>query len=281
VTATRVDVLGVTVDAQTLDDAVDRIAGWVERGHADYVCVTGVHGVMESQDDPDLRQIHNDAGMVTTDGMPLVWLSRRRAPAGVDVERVYGPDLMDAAFARSETAGWRHFLFGASVETLERLRARLAERYPRARIVGALSPPFGSVDAAEDETITSEISAAHPDIVWVGLSTPKQERWMAAHVGRVQAPVLVGVGAAFDYHAGVKRQAPRWIRQAGLEWAFRMATEPRRLAGRYLANNPRFLWMLARQALGGRHASPMQRVIDPRATQPGRNTWQRGRYLGE
>ena len=278
--AIRVDVLGVTVDAQTLSDAVDRIADWVERGHADYVCVTGVHGVMESQDDPALRLIHNDAGMVTTDGMPLVWLSRRRAPPGAAVERVYGPDLMDAVFARSETAGWGHFLFGASVDTLERLQAHLAERYPRARIVGALSPPFRTVDAADDAVITEAIAAAHPDIVWVGLSTPRQERWMAAHVGRVHAPVLVGVGAAFDFHAGVKRQAPRWIQRAGLEWAFRMASEPRRLTGRYARNNPRFIWMVARQGLRSRSQRIRRRAItSPQSTQPDHNTWQRRHHL--
>ena len=158
--AIRVDILGVSVHAQTLGDAVDQIAAWIERGHTDYVCVTGVHGVMASQHDAGLRQIHNEAGMVTTDGMPLVWLSRRRAPRGVAVDRVYGPDLMDAVFARSETAGWRHFLYGASPDTLERLRARLGERYPCACIIGALSPPFGSVDAAVDGMITRTISAA-------------------------------------------------------------------------------------------------------------------------
>lgn len=253
-TPPRVDVLGVEFDAQTVACAVDRMARWIETGESTYVCITGVHGVIASRDDDELRRIHNEAGMVTTDGMPLVWLSRRRAPAGTTVERVYGPDLMLAAFARSETTGWRHFLYGAAPETLDRLQATMKARFPRAEIAGALSPPFRPPEPAEERGIEAEIAAARPDIVWVGLSTPKQERWMAAHVGRVHAPVLVGVGAAFDFHAGVKRQAPRWVQRSGLEWAYRLAAEPRRLAGRYLRNNPRFLWLLAREELTGRGA---------------------------
>jgi N-acetylglucosaminyldiphosphoundecaprenol N-acetyl-beta-D-mannosaminyltransferase len=251
----RVKILGVEVDAQTLDDAVDRIGGWVARGVPTYVCVTGVHGVMASQDDPELRRIHNEAGMVTTDGMPLVWLCRsslRDGGGAQRVERVYGPDLMRRAFERSEAAGWRHFLFGSTPATLDRLRMRLRDQFPRARVVGAHSPPHRPIEpgGGRDRVAGDAIARANPDIVWVGLGTPKQERWMAAHVGRVGAPVLVGVGAAFDFLAGTKPQASPWIRRAGLEWAFRLAHEPRRLAGRYLRNNPRFAVLLARQALG-------------------------------
>jgi N-acetylglucosaminyldiphosphoundecaprenol N-acetyl-beta-D-mannosaminyltransferase len=274
----RVDIMGVSVDAQTLPEAVDRISGWIECGHPDYVCVTGVHGLMACQDDPDLLRMHNEAGMVTTDGMPLVWLSRRRAPAGAAVDRVYGPDLMDTAFARSETTGWRHFLFGASADTLDRLQARLGVRYPRARIAGTLSPPFGPIDAAEDARITRAISATRPDIVWVGLSTPKQERWMAAHVGRLDAPVLIGVGAAFDFHAGVKRQAPRWVQHAGLEWGFRLVSEPRRLGRRYLSNNTRFLWAMAGRTLSARAVAIRRFSSRALVSQSDSNNW-RGRRL--
>jgi N-acetylglucosaminyldiphosphoundecaprenol N-acetyl-beta-D-mannosaminyltransferase len=259
----RVDVLGVGVDAQTLDGAVERIGTWIAHREPNYVCVTSVHGVIASQDDDELRRIHDEAGMVTTDGMPLVWLSRRalrngrgRETAAPPVERVYGPDLMWRIFERSALAGWRHFLFGSTPATLDRLAARLDERFPGRHVVGTHSPPqpFEPGDDA-DGAAAEAIAAARPDIVWVGLSTPKQERWMAHHVGRVGAPVLVGVGAAFDFLAGTKRQAPPWMRQAGLEWAFRLACEPRRLAGRYLRNNPRFVYLLTKQALGktGRH----------------------------
>ena len=246
----RVDILGVLVDAQTLNGAIDTIGSWIDRHDPHYVCVTGVHGVVECQDDDELRRIHNEAGMVTTDGMPLVWLSRRRVPDGTPVERVYGPDLMLDAFARSESTGWRHFLYGAAPATLDRLRVNLRARFPRAPVVGAISPPFRPLTPAEDRDITDAVAAARPDIVWVGLSTPTQERWMAEHVHRLGAPVLVGVGAAFDFHAGTTPQAPPWMQRAGLEWAYRLAREPRRLAGRYLRNNPRFVWLLARDALG-------------------------------
>jgi N-acetylglucosaminyldiphosphoundecaprenol N-acetyl-beta-D-mannosaminyltransferase len=262
VAAEPVDILGVTVDAQTLDGAVETIATWIDRREPSYVCITGVHGLVESQDDAEVRRIHNEAGMVTTDGMPLVWLSRLHTPPGTPVERVYGPDLMLRAFSRSEATGWRHFLYGASPATLELLRANLRARFPRATVVGALSPPFRPLDDAEDRAVAAEIASARPDIVWVGLSTPTQERWMAAHVGRVHAPVLVGVGAAFDFHAGVKRQAPRWVQRAGFEWAFRVACEPRRLARRYATKHPRFVWMIARETLRGAH----QRW--PRASSP-------------
>jgi N-acetylglucosaminyldiphosphoundecaprenol N-acetyl-beta-D-mannosaminyltransferase len=251
----RVNVLGVGVDPLTLEGAVDVMAEWIEQGEPHYVCVTGVHGVMESHDDPALQRIHDRAGMVTTDGMPLVWLSRHRLRASsppVPVERVYGPDLMLRAFARSETTGWRHFLVGSTPTTLDLLTTRLAVRFPRARVVGTLSPPRLAAGAPDDRGLVERIAAAHADVVWVGFSTPKQERWMAANVDRVGAPVMVGVGAAFDFHAGVKRQAPAWMRRSGLEWAYRVASEPRRLGTRYLRNNPRFLWLLLREALADR-----------------------------
>ncbi len=197
--------------------------------------------------------------------MPLVWLSRRRVHSRrppVPVERVYGPDLMLHTFARSESTGWRHFLLGSTAATLDRLTTRLGEQFPRARIVGSLSPPALTARAEDDGTPVERIAATRPDIVWVGLSTPKQERWMAANIGRVHASALIGVGAAFDFHAGVKRQAPHWMRRAGLEWAFRLASEPARLGPRYLRNNPRFVWLVAREALAG-SAQPFEQVRSP------------------
>lgn len=253
---TRVDILGVGVDRLTLPLALATMARWIERRTRTYVCITGVHGVMECQHDPELAQVHDQAGMVTADGMPLVWLSRLKG--ATEARRVYGPDLMLHAFERSEASGWRHYLYGSSPETLRRLEARLSERFPRASIVGRLSPPYRPLTEVEERAIVAEINTARPDIVWVGLSTPKQERWMASQRAVLEAPVLVGVGAAFDFHAGVKRQAPRWIQRAGLEWLFRLACEPRRLACRYLRNNPRFVAALLAQAWGaapGRNSS--------------------------
>lgn len=230
--------------AQTLDI----IDSWIARREPHYVCVTGVHGVMESQRDERLRQIHNAAGLVTPDGMPLVFLSRLR---GFDhVGRVYGPDLMLALCERSVSKSYRHFLYGGTSRVTGLLAARLRTRFPDLQIVGSYSPPFRTLSDEEDAQITDTINDARPDVVWVGLGTPKQELWMASHFGRLATPVLIGVGAAFDFHAGVKPQAPRWLQRSGLEWLFRLAIEPRRLWRRYLSNNPRFLGLVLAQALG-------------------------------
>jgi len=228
--------------------ALSIIDGWIARRQRHYVCVSGVHGVMESQQDRALKRIHNDAGLVTPDGMPLVWLCRLHGHA--HVERVYGPDLMLALCARSLLKGHKHFFYGGAEGVPELLANNLRRRFPGLRVEGGYSPPFRPLSGEEDERIVDMINQADPDIVWIGLSTPKQERWMAEHVGRLTAPVLIGVGAAFDFHAGLKRQAPHWMQRGGLEWLFRLATEPRRLWRRYLANNPLFVLLVLQQALG-------------------------------
>jgi N-acetylglucosaminyldiphosphoundecaprenol N-acetyl-beta-D-mannosaminyltransferase len=241
----RVDVLGVGVCAINLTDALAAIENWIATREQHYVCITGVHGVMECQRDDALRRIHNGAGLVTPDGMPLVWLGRWQGHKHMD--RVYGPDLMLACCARAMARGDRHFLYGGGEGVAERLKARLQRRFPGLDVVGTYTPGFAPLTTAEDAEIVDRINGADPDIVWVGLSTPKQERWMAEHVGRIRAPVLIGVGAAFDFHAGLKRQAPRWMQRSGLEWLFRLATEPRRLWRRYLRNNPAFVWRVLLQ----------------------------------
>jgi N-acetylglucosaminyldiphosphoundecaprenol N-acetyl-beta-D-mannosaminyltransferase len=244
----RVNVLGVGVSAINIADALALINRWIVTGANRYVCVTGVHGVMESQRDPTLRDIHNRAGLVTPDGMPLVWLSWLH---GHDrVERVYGPDLMLACCEASVARGYRHFFYGGDTGVPELLAARLQQRFPGLTVAGTWSPPFRELSEAEEQAMIDRIAAARPDIVWVGLSTPKQERWMARYVGRLRVPVLIGVGAAFDMHAGVKKQAPRWMQRSGLEWLFRLAAEPRRLGRRYLINNPWFVWRLLLQSSG-------------------------------
>jgi N-acetylglucosaminyldiphosphoundecaprenol N-acetyl-beta-D-mannosaminyltransferase len=244
----RVDVLGVKVSAINMGLALGAIESWIARREQHYVCITGVHGVMESQRDERLRQIHNDAGLVTPDGMPLVWLSHWRGHRAVD--RVYGPDLLLACCQRSVERGYSHFFYGGADGVPELLASRLSARYPGLRVAGTYSPPFRALTPEEDEQIVQRINDARPDIVWVGLSTPKQEWWMHRHAGRLQAPVLVGVGAAFDFHAGLKQQAPRWMQRSGLEWLFRLVTEPRRLGPRYLVNNPTFLWRVFREFAG-------------------------------
>lgn len=227
--------------------AVEIIDRWIAAREPHYVCITGVHGVTESLRSPMLRSIHNEAGLVTPDGMPLVWLSRWHGAH--HVERVYGPDLMLELCERSVARGYRHFFFGGAEGVPERLAARLTRRFPGLRIAGCLSPPFHAPSEAEHDAIVERIVAAAPDIVWVGLSTPKQERWMSEHVRRLGGPVLIGVGAAFDFHAGLKKQAPRWMQRSGLEWLFRLMSEPRRLWRRYLVNNPVFVWHVLVQTL--------------------------------
>lgn len=246
--AATVDVLGVRVSAIDMAQALQAIDGWIASRTPHYVCVTGVHGVMESQRDEELRRIHNSAGLVTPDGMPLVWLSRLMGFS--QVERVYGPDLMLAVCKLSVERGYRHFFYGGAPGVAEKLRVRLKARFPGLKVAGTYSPPFRPLTPEEDREIVERINAAQPDILWVGISTPKQERWMAEHVGRLSLPVLVGVGAAFDFHAGLKKQAPAWIQRSGLEWLFRLIMEPRRLWRRYLINNPWFLWLVLLQALG-------------------------------
>lgn len=240
--------LGVRVSPVNLPGALARMESWIQTRSPNYVCVTGVHGVMESRRDPRLRDIHNAAGMVTPDGMPLVWLSR--AAGFRTVERVYGPDLMLGFCRLSQSKGYRHFLYGGADGVPERLAHHLKERFPGLRIVGSHSPPFRPLSREEDEREVRMINEAEPDVIWVGLSTPKQERWMASHVGRLRASVLVGVGAAFDFHAGLKRQAPGWMQRSGLEWLFRLLSEPSRLWRRYLINNPLFVGSVALQRLG-------------------------------
>lgn len=244
----RVNVLGVGVSAVDMESALGRIESWIQRRERHYVCVTGVHGVMESQRDDGLRDIHNGAGMVTPDGMPLVWISRLHGQG--HVRRVYGPDLMLACCARSVRAGYRHFFYGGATGVPERLAARLQERFPGLAIAGTWSPPFRSLSQSERDEEAGLINQAAPDIIWVGLSTPKQERWMAANRKAIRAPVMIGVGAAFDFHAGLKRQAPPWMQRSGLEWLFRLGTEPRRLWRRYLVNNPRFVGAVLMQSVG-------------------------------
>jgi N-acetylglucosaminyldiphosphoundecaprenol N-acetyl-beta-D-mannosaminyltransferase len=236
--------LGVHVSAIDMDQALDEIARWIEARSPHYVCFTGVHGVMESQHDEALRAIHNRSGLTTPDGMPMVWAAHW---AGFPhVSRVYGPDVVLALSARAAQQGWSCFFYGGKEGVADRLASRLSSTLPGLRVVGTYSPPFRPLTNAEDTALVARIRAAAPDIVWVGLSTPKQERWMAAHVERLRVPVLLGVGAAFDIHAGVVAQAPAWMQRSGLEWLFRLSTDPRRLARRYLANNPRFVLRILR-----------------------------------
>lgn len=234
----RVNVLGVGVSVLNLTTALAAIAEAVRQRRKGYVCVTGVHGVMESQGDSALRQIHNRAFLVTPDGMPMVWMGKFAGHR--EMSRVYGPDLMLDVCRWSEASGCRHFFYGGAPGVAQQLCDRLVARFPKLQVVGCYTPPFRPLNETELADLQSAVRQTKPDIFWVGLSTPKQERFMAQYLPLLDATLMIGVGAAFDFHAGRTRQAPRWMQRSGLEWFFRLCTEPRRLWRRYLKNNPLF-----------------------------------------
>jgi N-acetylglucosaminyldiphosphoundecaprenol N-acetyl-beta-D-mannosaminyltransferase len=234
-------VLGTPVSAVNLPLAVEQIRRWIETGERQLVCVRDAHGVIRAVDDGELRAIHIDAGMVTPDGMPLVWLSRLRGHK--QVRRVYGPDLMLETCQGLLALGARHFFYGGRPGVVERLAEKLTERFPGIAICGMHTPSDRPVGAREQDGVLAAINAARPDIVWIGLSTPKQEYWMRNHRPHLDAAVLVGVGAAFDFHAGVVQQAPRILQRNGLEWVYRLCREPQRLGRRYAEVIPRFIWL--------------------------------------
>jgi len=244
----RFNVLGVGVDSLNMSLALQTIEKWIEQGESNYVTVTGVHGVMESQRDEEILKIHNKAGMVTPDGMPLVWLGRING--NKNVSQVCGTELMLAVCKQSAIKGYRHFFYGGNEGVTEILESKLKEKFPELNVVGGYSPPFRPLRNDEDEAIIKTINNANPDIVWIGLSTPKQERWMANHIGRLDAKVLIGVGAAFDFNAGLKKRAPVWMQKLCLEWFYRLMSEPRRLWRRSLYNFPLFILLIIQQALG-------------------------------
>ena len=243
-----INVLGVRVSAVNMTSAVGCILEAIAAGRRGYVCLRDVHGVVRCQNSEELQRAHNRAFLVTPDGMPLVWALKAAGHKAAD--RVYGPDLMLALFDAGRKAGLRHFLYGTTPEVLEKLAARLRTAYPGAEIVGSYAPPFRPLSEAETEAVAATINATRADVVWVGLSTPKQELWMAEMRPALDAGMLIGVGAAFDFHAGVKKQAPRVIQRSGFEWLFRLASEPRRLFARYAVVVPSFLGLLALQVSG-------------------------------
>lgn len=253
--ATRVDagehrsILGMRVDAGTYDSTIDQLCDWARQAEPRYVCISTVHMVMEGHDNPDYQRIVNQADRVTSDGMPLVW--GLRALGASDASRVYGPTLTPKLCARAAAEGIPVGFYGSTPETLEQMTSRLKRDLPELEIAYQHSPPFRPLEPEEVEQEIQEIRDSGARILFVGLGCPKQEQWMASRNDRIPA-VMVGVGAAFDYVAGTKAQAPGLIQQLGLEWLFRMVTEPRRLWRRYLYNNPRFIVLFGLQLLQAR-----------------------------
>lgn len=240
-------VLGVRVDAVQIPEAISRICDCIEeRRVGSYVAVTGMHGVMEAQQNEEFKSILNRASLVVPDGMPLAWLGCwHRFPMR---RRVYGPELMET-FCRETGARYRHFFYGGRPGVADRLAEVLARKYG-VRVAGTYCPPFRPLSREEEQSFLAAVEKCAPDVLWVGLSTPKQETWMAEYRGKTQVPVLVGVGAAFDFLTGTTKQAPMWMREHGLEWLFRLGSEPRRLWRRYLIYGPQFVWAVALE-LGG------------------------------
>ena len=249
------EVLGVRLHGMNLSVATEAVLEAARERRKGYVCVTGVHGVSEAQEDGAFRRILNAAFLNTTDGMPLVWLGRRAV--GPQVDRVYGPDLMLEIFRATQQTAHRHFFYGGSPGVAEELKARMEARFPGVTIAGTYCPPFRPLNASEEAELAQQVRDCRPDFFWVGLSTPKQERFMSEYLPKLETTLMFGVGAAFDFHAGRVSQAPRWMQRSGLEWFYRLCREPRRLGRRYLTNNPLFVWRLLTQSLGLRKSPPI------------------------
>jgi N-acetylglucosaminyldiphosphoundecaprenol N-acetyl-beta-D-mannosaminyltransferase len=235
-------ILGVRIDAVQIPDVVKRMEEWIATGHSSHsIAFTGLHGVSEAHKDPKFKTIVNDANLVVPDGMPLVWFGRWRGhPLR---RRVYGPELMET-FCHETGSRYRHFFYGGAPGVADSLANSLRERFTIG-VGGTLSPPFRQLTEEEDRVIVDRIHEAAPDVLWVGLSTPKQERWIYEHRSRLRVPVLLGVGAAFDLNSGRLRRAPEWMRENGLEWLFRLLIEPRRLWKRYLVTIPSAIWRIS------------------------------------
>ncbi|TFW09549.1 glycosyltransferase [Oxalobacteraceae bacterium OM1] len=242
-------VLEAFIDALTWEEALGRIVQWGAARESRYVCICNVHSVVTTTQDIEFKMAVNNADMATPDGAPVAWVLRRRGYRAQ--ERINGPDLMWRYLAEAERRGQTAFFYGSTDATLSKLRDALARHFPRLRIGGTYSPPFRSLTREEDEAVVKMINDSGANVVFVGLGCPKQEKWMAEHRGRVHA-VMVGVGAAFDYHSGVVKRAPLWWQKNGLEWLYRLGSEPRRLFKRYAVTNTLFIVGLARQFVSGK-----------------------------
>lgn len=251
--ATTVNILGIPLTVQTYGDAVDQLLRWARGASKSRVHFCTVHSLMEAQSSQRLEEVFVTADMVALDGMPLVWVSRARGARRA--ERVCGPDVMLSVCDRGRPDDLRHFFLGGEPGVPERLAANLVARYPGLRVVGTESPPFRKMSPEEDGALVDRINAAAPHVLWIGLGSPKQEFWAAEHEALLDAPLILPVGAAFDFHSGRLRRAPGWMRRAGLEWLFRLAAEPRRLFHRYAVTNSRFLYLVLREEVDRRRSS--------------------------
>jgi N-acetylglucosaminyldiphosphoundecaprenol N-acetyl-beta-D-mannosaminyltransferase len=240
-------IAGVKINALRNVDLVEIVDDWIRSGKREYVVLTGAHGVVEMQGDPELKEINNRAALVTPDGMPVVWVGKLKGHR--NIEKVYAPTIMDALYSAGVAKHHGHFLYGGAEGVADLLKSKLEAAYPGIRIVGTHCPPFRPLRPEEVRAVADTINTAKPEIVWVGLGCPKQERWMHQFRPLLNAPVLIGVGAGFDFLAGRAPLAPKWIQNSGFEWLFRIFFEPRRLLRRYSRVVPLFLYYAAREFL--------------------------------
>jgi N-acetylglucosaminyldiphosphoundecaprenol N-acetyl-beta-D-mannosaminyltransferase len=247
----RFSVLGVAFDAVQIPDVIDQMRQWIAwRQACRYIAVAGMHGITEARHNAEFRNAVADADLVVADGMPVVWIGRLRGHPMP--RRVYGPELMLRFCKQTAIASYRHYFFGGAPGVPEQLAASIEKACPKISIVGTHSPPFRASTSEEDAEIIATINRAAPDVLWVGLGTPKQEIWMHRHRDKLGVPVMIGVGAAFDFLSSRKRQAPVWMRESGFEWLFRLLQEPRRLWRRYLIGGFEFVFLVALELLGSR-----------------------------
>jgi N-acetylglucosaminyldiphosphoundecaprenol N-acetyl-beta-D-mannosaminyltransferase len=249
------DVLGIEVEPLNMETALECVTRELSAQRKGYVCLIGVHGIMEAQRDPDLAQIYAQAAIKVPDGTPTMWVGQWQG--FTQMERVAGPDLMLEIFKRKEFAALTHFLYGGKEGVAEELEQTLRRRFPSTRIVGTYTPPFRDLTREEEESLATNIRILQPDIIWVGISTPKQEHFMRGFLSLVDTSLMFGVGAAFDFHTGRIKDSPDWVKRAGLQWLHRLIQDPRRLLLRYLRNNPAFLWHIFMQLTGMRTYPPV------------------------
>lgn len=249
----RTNILGVGMSVINMDDAIRLSDSLIRSSGQGYVCVTDVHGIIEAKSDAAFRSILNGSFMTTPDGMPLVWVGRMQGHG--EMRRVYGPDYLLEMCRHSVPRGYRHFLYGGKPGVAEDLAAELTRRFPGLQVVGTFTPPFRTLNSTEEAELVALVAETEPDVFWVGLGSPKQERFMAQYFGKLDAKLMVGVGAAFDIHTGGVKEAPRWLKSLGLQWLHRLIQEPRRLWRRYLTCVPIFIWNIGLQLLGIRKFS--------------------------
>jgi N-acetylglucosaminyldiphosphoundecaprenol N-acetyl-beta-D-mannosaminyltransferase len=261
----KANVLGIGIDAVNMEEALERIAAELRQRRKGYVCLAGVHGVMEAQRDLGLAAIYAGAALAAPDGMPTVWMGHHQGFE--EMERVPGPDLMLEVIGREEFCGYSHFLCGGKPGVAEELREHLLARYPFVKIAGTYTPPFGPMTHAQDMELIDMVGRLQPDIIWVGISTPKQERFMARYLPLLDTTLMFGVGAAFDFHTGRIADCADWIKRAGLQWLDRLIQDPKHLWKRYLRNNPPFLFYSFLQ-LAGLKTYLLQPPPEPETVQP-------------